>query len=322
MAVAQTPTITERSQKFLSALDTALASKAQYTFNDDERFNWHFVPRKRNGLSLRDMSDTQRALAFSLLRQSLSKTGYQKATTIISLENVLREVEGRGNNDTYRDPLNYYCTVFGKPDAASWGWRFEGHHISLNVVVVDGAIQSETPSFFGSNPAVIQQGQERGAAALKLEMELGFQLVNSLSSAQLKTALLSENALSEIISFDSRKATPLQPQGISLAQMNATQQTIFLQLLDTYVSNYELGFSKTLMTKITKAGVENLYFAWAGGKKFGEGHYYRIQGPMLLIEYDNTQNNGNHIHTAVRDLTNDFGEDILREHYQKEHTTK
>jgi hypothetical protein len=313
--------LVEKANKFLSSLPDPLKQKAQYKFDDEERFNWHFVPKSRNGVSFRDFNPTQRDAALDLLRTSLSAQGYQKATAIMELENVLREVEGRGSNDKYRDPFNYYLTIFGSPaDSKPWGWRFEGHHIALNFSSISNRIESSTPSFFGSNPGVVKSGPEKGKQILKDETELAFSLVNSFDAEKLKIALISETALPEIVSFNSRKAILLTPAGLSYSSMNDQQKTLLTKLLDTYVRNYELGFSNKLMEKIKKAGIEKLTFSWAGSLKPGTGYYYRIQGPMLLIELDNTQNDANHVHSVVRDLTNDFGEDILREHYEKEHS--
>jgi hypothetical protein len=312
--------IEKHASKFLSLLDKAQKEKAVYPFNDEERRNWAFVPQPRNGLPIKDMNAGQRNALMELLKGSLSNQGYQKATGIIQLENVLREIERRGSDDGYRDPENYYLTIFGKPDASTpWGWRLEGHHVALNFSSVDGRIASGTPSFFGSNPAVIPSGEQRGTKVLKQEMELGFALINAFTAEQLKVAHFAGKAPSDILSFNSKEAETLTPAGISFSAMDKAQREIFLQLLDTYVLNYELGFSQKLMARIKSAGIENLSFAWAGSLKPGAGHYYRIQGPMLLIEYDNTQNNANHIHSVVRDLTNDFAGDILREHYSKEH---
>jgi len=312
--------LSDQANRFLNSLTPSLKAKAHYLFEDSERYNFHFVPRSRKGVSLRDLSAVQRDAAFALLKSSLSEQGYKKATAIIELENVLREVEGRNASDTYRDPLNYYFTVFGTPASEKpWGWRLEGHHVSLNFSSVNSTLESSTPSFFGSNPAIVPSGAEKGKQILKLETDLGFSIVNSLSSDQLKKARFSETAPSEIITGNDRRARELQPKGIRYTEMNDEQKKQFLQLLDVYVKNYELGFSSKLMAKIKKAGIDNLYFAWAGSLKSGAGHYYRIQGPMLLIEYDNTQTNANHVHSIVRDLTNDFAEDILKEHYEKEH---
>lgn len=319
-AEAQNTTIALKAKEFLSLLDDAQAEKARYEFEDEERYNWHFVPRDRNGLSFNDMSDKQRAAGLALLKASLSEQGYQKANNVMALENILREVENRPADDKYRDPLNYYISIFGTPDEKQiWGWRLEGHHISINFSSLDGEIVSSTPTFWGSNPAIVRSGRYTGRQILKLESDLGFTLINSFDMNQLKTAVVSTKAPSEIITGNQRKAELNEPQGLSYGAMTTQQQKLFMQLLNVYVKNYQFGFSKRLMDKIEKAGFDNLSFAWAGSLQPGAGHYYRIQGPMLLIEYDNTQNNANHVHTVVRDLTNDFAEDILREHYQKEH---
>jgi hypothetical protein len=308
---------------FLNLLSDDIKDKIQFKYNDDERFDWHFVPKGRNGVSLHDLSQPQFEAAMNLLKESLSVQGFKKATDVIALESILREVEGRGPDDTYRDPKKYFFTIFGTPSKAQpWGWRLEGHHISLNFTSLDNKIQSSTPSFFGSNPAIIPQGKRKGEMILKTESDMGFAMVNSLSSVQLQSAIVSESAFPDIISSNKRKASLLEPKGLMYTEMNEKQKKQFMDLLEVYIKNYELGFSTTLMNKIKKAGIENLSFGWAGSLKPGKEHYYRIQGPMLLIEFDNTQNNANHIHSVVRDLTNDFAEDILKEHYAKEHTNK
>lgn len=317
---AQSVDVTQRANDFLSTLSSTLKSKVQYTWDDQERHNWHFVPKDRNGISLHDLNDKQRTAAFALLKASLSSQGYQKATGILALEKILQQVEGRGENDSYRDPLNYYFTIFGTPAADKlWGWRLEGHHLSLNFSTANGLIESSTPSFWGSNPAVVPSGNERGKKTLKDEMDLGFALINALNEQQLAKARFSETALHDIVSYNKQQAERLAPAGIPYKDLGPEQQQLFMKLLNTYIKNYEFGFAEKLMEKIRKAGIDKLSFAWAGALKPGAGHYYRIQGPMLLIEYDNTQNNANHIHSVVRDLTNDFAGDILREHYQKEH---
>lgn len=319
-ALGQQVSLADQAELFISSLPADVKSKAIYNISDSERFNWHFVPKSRNGVPLKALNEVQRARALNLLKASLSAQGFEKATAIVALENVLKQVEHRGPNDTYRDPLNYYLTIFGTPGSkGAWGWRFEGHHVALNFSSLDNRIESSTPSFFGSNPGVVLEGSEKGKQVLKRETELAFDLINSLDRDQKKVAIFSETALQEIVSSNSRKASPLTPEGILFDKLNETQKQGLLALLDVYVSNYEFGFAKTLMAKIKKAGLDKLSFAWAGSLVPGSPYYYRIQGPMLLIELDNTQNSANHIHSVVRDLTNDFGDDILREHYEKEH---
>lgn len=312
--------ISDRANEFLATLTPELRTKASYPISSDERMNWTIVPRIRNGATFKDFNPRQREAALDLLKASLSEQGYSKATGIMQLENVLREIEGRGPNDTYRDPVNYFFTIFGTPSAnAPWGWRLEGHHVSLNFFSVDGSIVSSTPSAFGSNPGIVRSGSQKGKEVLKFETDLGFALVNSLSATQLKKARFSETAPPEMLTLAVREARPIDPKGLGFKEMTDAQQKKLMELLRVYVTNYAFGFSSRLMDKIKKAGIDKLSFAWAGSLQPGSGHYYRIQGPMLLIEYDNTQNNANHVHTAVRDLTDDFAYDILREHYAKEH---
>lgn len=315
-----------KANTFLSMLSKELRAEAHFELKDDERLNMHFVPIERKGPTFHDFNEKQKQAALALLRASLSETGYTKTLEIMELEKVLVIIEKNerkfADGSPIRDPLNYHFCIFGEPSSRTlWGWRFEGHHISLNFFSKNGSIVSSTPTFFGSNPGIVGTDLQKGKQVLKQETELGFQLVNSLNEVQLKEAMIQTVAPEEIITGNNRKAKALEPKGIPFTSLDGTQQKVLKRLLQLYVDNYTLGFSKTLMNKIETAGIENLTFAWAGSLKPGIANYYRIQGPMLLIEYDNSQNNANHIHTTVRDLTNDFAEDILREHYEKEHET-
>lgn len=308
--------LAQKARDFLATLSPELRSKTLFTLEDAERYNMNYVPIKRKGPSFHDFGKKQKQAALVLLRGSLSEEGYRKTKEIMELEKVLATIE----NNRFRDPLDYHFCIFGQPlSEQPWGWRFEGHHISLNFTSIDNEIVSSTPSFFGANPAIVNIEEQKGREVLKLESKLGFMLVNSLNKDQLKVAKFSDHAPREIITGTQRKVGSIEPKGIQFTLLNPEQQETLMNLLNVYIDNYQFGFSQTLRGKIKKAGIENLYFAWAGSLKPGIGHYYSIQGPMLLIEYDNIQNNANHIHTVVRDLTNDFAEDILREHYQKEH---
>ena len=318
----QAQDLTTRANNFLSTLTPDLKSRTLFPLKDEERFNFNFVPLDRRGPTFHDFNEQQKAAALALLRASVSEQGFNKAIEIIELEKVLIVLEKQAPNDRRRDPLNYHFCIFGTPSNNSpWGWRFEGHHISLNFASTLGKIISSTPSFFGSNPGIVpnEAGIQQGKQVLKQETDLALALVNSLDTEQLKIARFSEITPADIITSNLRKVTNIDPKGIAFKVLSADQKKAFLQLLDVFVKNYEFGFSKTLMAKIEKAGLDNLFFAWAGGLKYGNPHYYRKQGPMLLIEYDNIQNNANHVHTVVRDLTNDFAEDILREHYLQDH---
>ena len=314
----------QKANAFLNSLSEDLKSKTHYTLEDPERFNIHFVPIARKGVSFHEFDDEQRELALDLLKASLSNEGFRKSTEIIELEKVLIVVENNRNKmpdgSPMRDPLNYYLWIFGNPSQDNfWGWRFEGHHLSLSFTSNNNQIVSSTPSFFGSNPAIVNVDGFDHQEVLKSETDLGFKLVNSLDKEQLALALFSDTAPKEIITRNNRKAENIDPRGISYAQFSDGQKEMFLDLLNVYINNYEAGYSETLRKRIQQAGVDNLSFAWAGSLSPGAGHYYRIQGPMLLIEYDNIQNNANHVHSVVRDLSNDFGEDLLKAHYQYDH---
>lgn len=315
---AQSPEKT--ASKFIASLDTAQRTIALFAMNDAERFNWHFVPRERKGLPLKQLTTAQRQNAYELLKACMSSTGYQKATTIVEQEIILRALEGRGDNDTYRDPGKYFFSIFGNPGSGKpWGWRMEGHHLALNFTADGKNVIAVTPTFMGANPAIVPDGPKKGQQILKEESQLAFGLLESLSSAQLSVAVVAGKAPSDIITGNKRKAWLQTPPGISYAQLQPAQQAQLKRLLAVYIDRYTKLMADVLWKEIGHAGWEQLHFAWAGGKTWGSGHYYRIQGPTFIIEYDNTQNNGNHVHTSFRDLKNDFGEDMLRLHYDSAH---
>ncbi len=316
--------LTQKANLFLNGLSPELKSRTLFKLEGNERFNMNYVPIARKGPTFHDFDQSNKQAALNLLKASISEEGYRKTNEIMELEKVLIIIEQNRfkmpDGSDMRDPLNYHFCIFGTPSAEGyWGWRFEGHHISLNFTINRGQIVSATPSFFGSNPGIVKVKEQNGKEVLKKETDLGFQLINMLSQKQLKIARFSDSAPREILTGNDRKATNLEPKGISYDELDEPQQTVLLKLLKIYVDNYEFGFSSVLFQKIIDAGFENLFFAWAGSLTKGKGHYYRIQGPMLLIEYDNIQNNANHVHTVVRDLTNDFAEDLLYAHYKNEH---
>lgn len=316
--------LSEKALDFLNSLPPELRQEAQFQLADAERKNFHFVPLpSRKGPTFRDFNEKQKQAALALLQASLSDEGYRKSAEIMELEKVLFDMGQQRNFPDglpIRDPLNYHISIFGEPSAgAAWGWRFEGHHLSLNFTSGEGILVSGTPAFMGTNPAIVPVEPHRGKQVLKLESTLALDLLNSLSEAQLASARFSETALEEIVTGNDREVAPLEPNGIAYTELSSSQQAALRELLEVYIGNYIFDFSENLRRKIADAGWENLYFAWAGGMRWGLPHYYRIQGPMLIVEYDNIQNNANHVHTVVRDLTNDFAEDFLREHYQREH---
>lgn len=303
---------------FLQGLSAAQKAQAQFSFTDEERYHWNYVPAARKGIPLKDLNTAQYGSVMEMLRSALSDTGFAKTTAIIELEKVLKEVENRGEADHYRDPGKYYVSLFGNPQTDTvWGWRFEGHHVAFNFTAGEKGLVSGTPGFLGANPAVVQTGSQKGKEVLKAETSLGFALLHSLDEEQRKKAIFSTTAPHEIFTANSRKASIETPQGILYSELTSQQQVLLLQLLHLYLHRYQPPAARAMMKNIEAAGLGNLRFAWAGAEQPGIGHphYYRIQGPALIIEYDNTQNNANHVHTVVRDLNNDFGDQLL-EHYR------
>jgi hypothetical protein len=309
--------MTECANRFLAALDVQQRAKASFSFDTDERLNWHFVPRERQGVPLREMTPYQKHLASALLAAGLSQTGYIKAVTIISLEEVLRIIEN--DSGEVRNPELYYFSVFGTPtDTGTWGYRVEGHHLSQNNTVVDGDVV-DGPGFFGANPAQIQEGPRKGLRTLTGEDDLGFELIHALNESQQKVAIVNSVAYKEILTGASRKAALRgQPSGLSASTMNVRQFDALMALMEEYARNVPDELAERRVTQINKAG-RNIYFAWSGGIGRSDPHYYRVQTPSFLIELDDTQDDANHIHSVWREVNSDFGQDLLHRHYETSH---
>jgi hypothetical protein len=308
------------ARKFLDCLSPEQLATAGFAFKDIERMNWHFIPKPRNGLTLKDMSDDQRALAKALLAGALSSQANTKAMTIMSLENILKEMEqGKGPK---RDPEMYYWSVFGNPapDAKEpWGWRVEGHHISINFTIIDDKTVAVGPAFLGTNPAEVKQGPRKGLRVLAEEEDMGRAFMKSLTEEQQKKAIILQVAPKEMVTAAQRQAVLQKFEGIPYSELTDKQKAGLIELVALYANRLRPELAQDDMRRVTQAGLDKLYFAWAGVTEVGQGHYYRIHGPNVLIEYDDTQNDANHIHTVWRDLENDFGGDVLKRHYEQSH---
>lgn len=310
------------AKAFIANLDEGQKAKAVYTLTDAERENWVFIPRPfegpemRKGLTIKEMHPDQRHLAYALLSTGLSHRGYVTALQIMSLEQVLWELE---NQAPKRDTQMYYLTIFGEPGAKSWGWRFEGHHMSLNFTISDGKVVSGTPSFFATNPAEVRQGPRTGLRVLAGEEDVARSLVKSLTEEQKKKAVIAATAPEDILTSNQTKVGPLEGGGIPFGELDEAQVKNLRELIDVYVHRIRPEVAADELAAIEKAGMDKIVFAWMGGLEKGEGHYYRVQGPTFLLEYANTQNDANHVHAVWRDFDGDFGRDLLREHYQAEH---
>ncbi len=313
------------ANKFLAALTPEQRQQAAFAFSSEERLRWHFVPAEtfaRKGLLIRDMSEAQRALAHDLLKTGLSQRGYMTASQIMELETILgaleraqRAASGRGGNGLERDPVKYFVSIFGTPSAKdTWGWRVEGHHVSLNFNIVNGMLGSGSPSFFGSNPAEVREGPKKGTRILAAEEDGARALMAALDASQRTKAIVNAEAPNDMLTVANVNITPLSPTGLGYDAMNAAQRDLLMKLIDVYTGFMAEDIAAERTARFKKAGVEKIGFAWAGSTEKGAKHYYRIQGPTFLIEYDNTQNDGNHIHSVWRDFEGDFGRDLLREH--------
>ncbi len=306
--------MTTAATSFLASLTPEQKQQATFAFDSAERLRWHFVPQfERNGLQIKAMTEPQRKLAHELLKTGLSARGYTTYTQIMQLENILRDVE-KGGGPT-RDPEGYRFAVFGTPAAkGTWGWRVEFHHISLHFDVVNGTAISSTPSFAGANPAEVKDGPQKGQRTLGMLEDSGRALVSALDEAQRKTAIINAVALNDIVTGNALDIKPLSPEGVKVSAMTPAQRDLLMKILDAYAGLMTEEIAADRMAKIKKASIENIGFAWAGSIERGQKHYYRVQGPTFLIEFDNSQNDGNHVHSIWRDFNGDFGRDLLRDH--------
>ena len=310
---------------FLNSLTSEQRQKATFAFDSSERTHWNFIPIEafpRNGLMVKDMTDAERSKAHDLLKAGLSQRGYLTASSIMDLEMVLGDLERRGRDGgrgqaegMTRDPGRYFFSVFGTPSKKeTWGWRAEGHHVSLQFTVVKGTLVASSPTMFGSNPAEVPEGPKKGLRILADQEDTARALLMALDESQRAKAVIQNVALNEIVTTNKVEVNPLSPVGLTADGMKPAQRDMLMKVIETYTSKMADDIAADRTARIRKAGVDKIGFAWAGEAERGKKHYYRIQGPTFLIEHDNSQNNGNHIHSVWRDFNGDFGRDLLREH--------
>ena len=313
----------ESAERFLSALPERQRSVAMRPFDDRDRVDWHYTPRSRNGISLKELDPRDRDAVHALLKTALSAVGYRKVVNIIELELVLRELETFGMT---RDPERYHLTFYGPPSRTDrWGWRFEGHHLSLNFTLAGDRVAVDTPSFFGANPATVPRGPKQGLRVLGEEHDAGWAVLDSLSDAQRREAVISARTYGDIVTSNRDKVEPLDAAGISLSKLDERQRALVWKIVELYAASFEPGLSDARLARAKDGSIEDLRFAWAGSTMRGAPHYYRVQGARFLIEYDASQDGGNHIHTVWRDFAGDFGRsltstsaygrDLLGDHY-------
>ena len=302
---------------WLNALPPDARRRAVFGMSDKERENWHYVPRHREGVPFKEMLASARTAAHELMKASLSGMGYGKAVNIFRLEEVLRRLETFG---LMRDPDNYAFTVFGAPGpSAPWGWRLEGHHLSLNFALVPGKPVAMTPAFFGANPAQVPSGPERGLRVLAAEQDMARALVQGMSETQRARTVIAAQSLGDIVSGPGRADSLAAPTGLAFADMSGDQRAQALRLVEEYARNMRAELAEQELSRMRQADPLLIRFAWAGPIEPGKAHYYRLHGPTLLIEYDNSQNDANHIHSVWHDPRRDFGLDLLKAHYDHGH---
>ena len=310
---------------WLGGLDATQRATATFPFDTDERFAWQYTPGPRKGLAIRDMEPGQRAGAMAIVRASLSERGAGELEAVIALETVLGALERETGRPGWqrRDPKLYWFAVFGQPGRSEpWSWRVGGHHVATQVTLAGGQVVGSAPSFLGANPAVVPLGPTAGARALTGEEDLARSLLAGLSGTARRAAIVDDVAPADILSGNGPRALVASiPTGVRYAELDVTGREAFERLVRHYVERARPELAAREWDRIRSAGLDDMTFAWAGPDEPGRGHYYAVRGPLLLIEYDNTQNDANHIHAVWRDLANDWGEDLLARHYAAEHHT-
>ena len=313
--------MTGAAEKFLAGLTPEQRQQVTFPLDNEERTRWNFIPTNmfpRKGVPIKEMNEAQRALAQGLLKAGLSQKGFTTATSIMELETILHAIENSNGRKgaNVRDPELYFFTIFGTPSAKSpWGWRVEGHHVSLHFSIANNTAVASTPSFFGTNPAEVREdGPKKGLRILGAMEDTARALLETLDDEQKKSALILDVAPTEIVTRTELKVDALSPPGIAASALKPAQRDLLLKVLESYTSQMADDIGAERMAKIKQSGIEKIMFAWAGPIERGKQHYYRVQGPTFLVEYDNSQNQGNHVHSVWRDFAGDFGRDVLRDH--------
>lgn len=325
--------MTGAAEAFLDSLDASRRDAVMFAFGDRERYRWNYRPDGlewegetiwHEGLRLVNMTTAQQLAALTLLETGLSTHGAAKAGAIMALERNLRETEQvspRFAPHAVRDPELYAFAIFGEPGGAEpWAWRCGGHHLGVHFTIVDRELVAPTPLFFGANPAEVRHGPDAGLRTLPEEEERARKLLRRLAPERKHRAIVSTVAPRDILTDAHRLVDPaVVPLGLRFDAMSSDEREGLLALVRLYVGRTNDETATAGWQRIESAGLEQIMFAWAGSEVPGKGHYYAIHGPTFLIEYDNTQDGANHIHSVWRDFDGDWGEDLLARHYRESH---
>jgi hypothetical protein len=315
--------ITAAVRAWLDGLDPAQRTQAEFPFETLERFVWAYTPGPRQGLAIRDMRPDQRAASGAVVASAMSSRTAGEIAAIMALETVLGQLEQAGGRSgwTRRDPELYWFAVFGSPGSGTpWSWRIGGHHVAIHVTLGDDRVVGTTPSFLGANPAVIPSGPRAGERTLPGEEELARALLSQLTPKERSLAVVDSVAPADILTGTDRLADVRSvPVGIRHADLGGSRQAALDRLIRHYVERARPEVAESAWERVVAGGLGDVTFAWAGSDAPGRGHYYAVRGASFVIEYDNTQNDANHIHAVWRDLDNDWGEDVLANHLVSAH---
>ncbi|HVS17529.1 MAG TPA: DUF3500 domain-containing protein [Planctomycetota bacterium] len=317
-AYIEEPADVVAARAFLAALEPAQREHATFDLDAPERLDWHFVPRARPGVRLDALSGEADAAFDALLASALTAQGVGRVEFVVELERILRERESRPERPaTWRDPGAYVVVVFGEPHTREpWGWRLEGHHLSLTFTRVGDAL-AVTPAFLGANPARVSSDTDLDLRLLGAEEDLARELVRSLDAEQLALALADERAPADIAYTPERRERLAATTGIAGAQLDDAQRALLERLLDTWLASWHPATAAAARERL--GPVEGLRLTWMGGLGPGEPHYWRIDGAHAVVEWDDVQDGANHVHCVWRDLERDHGRDLLAEHRRGAH---
>lgn len=301
--------MSQAATRLVEVLDHSQKLKATFKYDDPERVNWHFIPRDRKGIGMWDLNGATKAAAEALVKSGLTQAGYHKTLEVRSLEEVLYLFEGgeEAARREKRHPHKYYISIFGTPGPkALWGWRFEGHHLSLNFSIKNGKIVSSTPEFFGANPGQIDAGPGRFLRVLGKREDIARQILKATPADKQDQLWLSKEAPKDIRGGGVAQPIVDKTEGVAYADMTPEQQKLLKALIAEYLTAMPATVVRERLQAIEKSGMDGIHFAWWGGSELNEPHHYVVQGRTFIIEYNNTQNSANHVHAIWRNLGGDF----------------
>ncbi|MBG81547.1 MAG: hypothetical protein CMJ39_12680 [Phycisphaerae bacterium] len=316
---AEHPDSTDSAKAFIESLDDEQMAQAVYSFEDSKRLHWMYLPGARAGLPLRDMNKDQRKRANDLLATMLSEHGMRDLEGIYAMELALREQSRRrGHEDPTRDPDQYELAIFGTPGEPIWAWHYEGHHLSLNFTHINEEV-CVTPLFIGVAPFELPEGPLQGTRVLGDESDLAFKFMQSLDDEQRKQAILSDRTPHDILTMPGRENRLNKPEGLKLGTLNMNQKMMAMAILESYARILQGPVAQIELDRITQHGLDNLHFAWMGKLTPDQSHYFRLQGPSFILEYDCVGGDPEHVHMVWHDPERNMGADPLKRHHERHH---